>query len=286
MTVQSTLREHWPEYLIDGALLGLFMVSACSFAVLLEHPGSPVHQAISNQGLRRTLGGIAMGLTNIALIYSPWGQRSGAHMNPAVTLTFLSRGKVKWSDAAFYIAAQFFGGLSGVLLAKLALGGAVAHAAVNHAATTPGAAGPWVAFVAEVVIACGLMLMVLTVSNTPKLARFTGCFAGLLVALYITVEAPLSGMSMNAARTLASALPGQTWTALWVYFTAPFLGMLGAAALYQRFAATPRAGCAKMHHSLRHRCIFCGHPGQVKASVPPASKSTNVCKAAPPMTTH
>src|SRR5688572_23866556 len=218
------LRQHWPEYLIDGALLGLFMISACGFAVLLEHPGSPVHQAISNTGLRHLLGGIAMGLTNIALIYSPWGQRSGAHMNPAVTLTFLRRGKVKSWDAVFYIAAQFMGGLAGVLLAKLAIGSAVAHTAINHAATTPGAAGVWVAFVAEAVISCGLMLMVLKVSNTPRLARFTGCFAGLLVAIYITFEAPLSGMSMNPARTFASALPSGIWTALWVYFTAPQIG--------------------------------------------------------------
>jgi aquaporin Z len=153
-----------------------------------------------------------MGLTNIVLIYSPWGQRSGAHMNPAVTLTFLRRGKVKPWDAFFYIVAQFMGGLGGVLLAKFALPGPLA--AINHAATTPGLAGPQVAFVAEAVIACGLMLTVLTVSNTPKLARFTGCFAGLLVALYITFEAPLSGMSMNPARTFASALPSGIWTAL------------------------------------------------------------------------
>src|SRR5262245_30811564 len=80
--MMCALRQHWPEYLIDGALLGLFMISACGFAVVLEHPDSPVHQAISNTGLRHLFGGIAMGLTNIALIYSPWGQRSGAHMNP------------------------------------------------------------------------------------------------------------------------------------------------------------------------------------------------------------
>src|SRR5687768_5964438 len=264
------LRQHWPEYLIDGALLGLFMISACMFAVLLEHPGSPVHQALANTGFRRLLGGIAMGLTNIALIYSPWGQRSGAHMNPAVTLTFLRRGKVKPWDAVFYIVAQFMGGLGGVLLTKLTLGDTVA--AVDHATTTPGVAGVSVAFVAEAVIACGLMLMVLKVSNTQKLARFTGCFAGLLVATYITFEAPLSGMSMNPARTFASALPSGIWTALWVYFTAPLLGMFAAAALYRRLVPVPEAGCAKMHHSLRHRCIFCGHPGQAKAFVARNSK--------------
>jgi aquaporin Z len=104
----------------------------------------------------------------------------------------------------------------------------------------------------------------------------------LLVALYITFEAPFSGMSMNPARTFASALPGATWTALWIYFTAPVLGMFTAAALYKCFASTSQAGCAKMHHSLRHRCIFCGHPG----AQPLHATLLPVCKDILRVTTH
>jgi aquaporin Z len=278
-------RQNWPEYLIDGALLGLFMIAACGCAVLLGHPDSPAHRAISNPWLRQALGGAAMGLTNIALIYSPWGRRSGAHMNPAVTLTFLKRGKVKPGDAFFYVVAQFGGGLAGVLLAKAVFGQVLAHPNINHAATIPGTAGALVAFLAEVIIACGLMLMVLAVSNTPKLARFTGCFAGLLVALYITVEAPLSGMSMNPARTFASALPGGVWKAIWVYFTAPLAGMFAAAEIYRRLSRTPEAGCAKMHHSSQHRCIFCGHPGQIKPALLRLEDSA-ACKVSSATTTH
>src|SRR5262245_56889676 len=119
--MSHALRQHWPEYLIEGALLGLFMISAVLFTVLLEQPVSPVHQAIANPHLRRMLIGVAMGLTAIALIYSPWGQRSGAHMTPATTLTFLRLGKVQPWDAAFYIVAQFLGGVLGVLVAKVLL---------------------------------------------------------------------------------------------------------------------------------------------------------------------
>src|SRR5215510_3000601 len=125
--MMRTLQQHWPEYLIEGVLLGLFMVSASVFAVLLDHPASAVHQAISNSDVRRALGGVAMGLTAIALFYSPWGQRSGAHINPAVTLTFLRRRKVKPCDAAFYIASQFVGGLAGVFVARLFLGDRLIH---------------------------------------------------------------------------------------------------------------------------------------------------------------
>jgi len=90
---------HWQEHVMEGALLGLFMISACVFTVIFQLPGSPVRQAIASAELRRVLTGIAMGLTAIALIYSPWGQRSGAHLNPSVTLTFLRLGKIKRVDA-------------------------------------------------------------------------------------------------------------------------------------------------------------------------------------------
>ena len=75
--------------------------------------------------------------------------------------------------------------------------------------TLTGPGGVGVAFVAEVGITFLLMSVIRIVTNTPRLARDTGLFAGALVATYITVEAPLSGMSMNPARTFASALPAQ-----------------------------------------------------------------------------
>src|SRR5215467_8146634 len=88
----QTLKRHWPEYLMEAWGLGLFMISACSFGVLLLHPSSPAQQAIPNPALRQVLMGAAMGLTNIANIYSPWGKRSGAHLNPVVSWTFFRLG--------------------------------------------------------------------------------------------------------------------------------------------------------------------------------------------------
>ena len=268
----SALRQHWPEYLIEAWALGMFMVSAALFTALLEYPGSPVHQLIPNGAERRALIGLAMGLTAIALIYSPWGQRSGAHMNPATTLTFLRLGKVMPWDAAFYIAAQFIGGVSGVLVSKLLLGSIIAHPSVSYVTTAPGAAGVSVAFMAETAIACGMMLMVLSVTNTQRLARFTGLFAGLLVFLYITFEAPLSGMSINPARTFASALPSGIWTSGWIYFTAPVLGMLFAAQIYRGVRNSFPRACPKLHHGTTQRCIFCGHPGTRPAGSTAMSK--------------
>jgi aquaporin Z len=90
--------------------------------------------------------------------------------------------------------------------------------------------------------------------------RLTGVFAGCLVALFITFEAPLSGMSMNPARTLASALPGNLWHALWIYFVGPTAGMLLAVDAYRLIRRTPDVVCAKLNHHTHRRCIFrCGY---------------------------
>lgn len=256
----DALRNHWPEYMIEAMCLGVFMISACTFAALLGHPMSPVQMWFTAGARMRFAMGMAMGLTAIALIYSPWGKRSGAHMNPAVTFTFLRLGKLVPWDAFFYVLFQFAGGIGGVLLARVFLRGWVSHPAVNYAVTTPGAHGAIAAFFAEMLISFVLMCTILIVSNSEKFARYTGLFAGVLVATYITLEAPISGMSMNPARSFASALSAQTWNALWIYFTAPPLGMLLAAEAYVRIKGARAVHCAKLHHQNNQRCIFrCGY---------------------------
>lgn len=256
----DTLKRHWPEYLIEGVCLGLFMISAFAFGALLEHPLSAIHRALPNPQLRRFLMGLAMGTTAIGIIYSPWGKQSGAHINPATTLTFFRLGKVAKWDAVCYIAAQFIGGVAGALLATATLSSWVAHPAVNYAVTAPGNAGAMIAFLAEIAITFFLMTAILYVSNHPRLHKLTGLSAGALVALYITFEAPISGMSMNPARSFASAVPAHHWAFLWIYFTAPPIGMLAAAELYVRTRGVHTVMCAKLHHDNPERCIFCGKP--------------------------
>jgi aquaporin Z len=247
---------HWSEYLMELAELGLFMVSACTFTAILGHPSSPVHQVLPNPFLRRVLIGAAMGITLLLLIHSAWGKRSGAHMNPAVTLMFLRLEKVEWWGGVCYILFQFIGGLSGVVLASLATGSILAHPRVDFAATQPGVYGTRAAFAAELLISFVMATTVLVVSNHRKLSRFTPLFAATLVATYIIVAAPFSGMSMNPARTLGSALPAHAFHALWIYFTDPPLAMLLAAEVYVRVRSTSAVLCAKFHHNNNARCIF------------------------------
>jgi aquaporin Z len=257
--VLRSLRGHWPEYAMEAAGLGAFMVSACVFATLLEHPASPAHTHLPNQIVRRVLMGIAMGATAIGIIYSPWGKRSGAHINPAVTLTFYRLGRIELGDAIGYACAQFLGGAAGVLTARLLLGNLVAHPSIHWVVTAPaGDTGIGVAAAGEAVISFVLMLTVLTVSGSVRYARFAGVWAGTLVATFIAVEAPLSGMSMNPARTAASALFAGDWSGWWVYFTVPPVAMLLAAETHVRLRGGARDACAKLCHARDVRCIFCG----------------------------
>ncbi|MES1164148.1 MAG: aquaporin [Verrucomicrobiota bacterium] len=249
-------RVHWPEALMEALGLGLFMISAGVFGTWLEYPGSMLHQAIPDPLARRALMGAAMGLTAIGLVYSPWGRRSGAHINPAFTLTFWRLGRVSSRDAAAYVVAQFAGGLAGALLVAALLGDAFRAPPVTAVVTLPGAAGLAVAFGCEVAISFALVLLVLTLGQSPRLARYTGLFVGGVLFLYITFEAPLSGMSMNPARTFASAIPGHIWKGIWIYFVAPVAGMLLASETHVRLVRTRRAGCAKLSHTFP--CIFCG----------------------------
>ena len=235
----AALHADWPLYLFEAAELAAFMVSACVFTVLLFDPAvAPIH----NARLARALMGVAMGLTAIGIIKSPWGRRSGAHFNPAITLTFYRLGKIGPYDAGFYIVSHFAGAIAGVGIAALLLGSRIAVPQVNYAVTVPGLGGPAAAFAAETFMAALLMAVVLFTSNRPRLAPYTTYCVGFLIANYILFLAPVSGFSINPARTVGSAAFARVWTAVWIYFAAPLLGMFGAAEAYVRFVrpgATP-----------------------------------------------
>ena len=150
----TALREHWPEYLIEAWALGYVhgRRGHCRHAARITRP-RPSHRAIPDPMPRNVLAGVAMGLTAIALIHSPWGKRSGAHMNPAVTLTFLRFGKVR------VLGRDVLRARADRWAARWACCSWPPSSAtrspeppVSYAATLPGTGRPGVAFFAEVVI--------------------------------------------------------------------------------------------------------------------------------------
>lgn len=139
------------------------------------------------------------------------GQAIRRPYQSAMTFTFYRLGKIHLWDALLYGFAQFSGATSGVALATFLLRGAPGDGTVRYAVTAPGEYGAAVAFAAELAISFILMFTVLLVTSHERLARYTPYFVGSLYAVNITFETPLSGMSMNPARTFGPAVYGGYW---------------------------------------------------------------------------
>src|SRR5262245_33172141 len=165
LSAVASFRFHWTEYLMEAGELGLYMFFACAFATLLQHPGSPVRNVVPNATFRRTLMGLAMGTTATSMVLSPWGQQSGGHIKPAITVAFYRLGEVARWDLVFYATGHFLGAIAGVTLAALVLIGTPGNEAVQYAITRPGTYGSAVTFLAEMTISFTLMLTVLFLSS-------------------------------------------------------------------------------------------------------------------------
>jgi aquaporin Z len=255
-TLADAIALHWPEYLFEGLELGAFMLAACAFGTLLFYSKSPVVLSVPSAAGRLVLMGVAMGGTAIAIILSPMGRRSGAHFNPVVSFTFFCLGKMHRLDAFFYIVFQFAGGAFGVLVARILIGPQLASPSVRYVVTVPGHYGVPLAFLAEFFMGLVTMTVVLQSANRPRLSRFTWLLVGLLVATYVIAFSPVSGSSLNPARTISSAFYAGVWSVMWLYFTAPLLGMLVAASLYVLTSGSEAVLCAKIYHDFHSPCPF------------------------------
>jgi aquaporin Z len=254
----EALRRHWPEYAIEGWALGMFMISASVATVLLYDPRAPTFGLIENEFWKRALMALAMAGTAAAIIYSPWGKRSGAHMNPAFTLSFWVLGKINTVDAVYYGLFQFVGGLCGSLLSYVLTGGLLADPQANWAVTVPGPQGVAAALFSELIIAFILMFVVAVMLNS-KFDQLIGIVAGGLIFLYVLYESPYSGFGMNPARSFSSALPANTWTAFWVYLIAPPTGMLTAVFVHSYVLGLPADFTQpKLNPNYVTRCIHSG----------------------------
>jgi len=241
---------------MEAGEIASYMFLVCTFATLLQHPVSPVRDFIQCAVLRRALMGLLVGAAVVAIVLTPWGKQSGGHFNPAMTFAFYRLGKLAPWDTLFYVVAQFAGAVGGVGLASTLLRDAPRIPSVNYAVTAPGTFGDVGAFLGELGISFTLMVVILVTSNRKALARYTPVLVGVLYATFITVETPLSGMSMNPARTFGSALQAGYWRAFWVYLVAPTIGMLAASQAFLRARGGVGPYCAKLHHDNDKRCIF------------------------------
>jgi aquaporin Z len=258
-SLAEAIHTHWREYLMEGTELGSLMLSTCIFGTLLYSSDSPLNYLALSRGVRSVLMGTAIAMTTFLIIRSPFGRRSGAHFNPAVTLAFLWLRRIHRWDAVCYVLAHFVGAVVGVAVAHEILGVRLSSAPVRYLVTLPGTYGRPIAFIAEFVLSGLLMGIVLYASNHRLLARFTPILVALLTIFYFALSSSISGFSVNPARTFSSAMFAWIWEGIWIYFSAPCLGMLMSAAIYVDRMGWNRVYCAKVFHDRQSPCPFRCH---------------------------
>ncbi|MBO0777271.1 MAG: aquaporin [Ktedonobacteraceae bacterium] len=250
-------RLHWPEYgseLLGTAFLVFIALSAVTFNL---GPGSPLAVVLPNSSTRRLMTGLMLAASGPSVSISPLGKLSGTHLNPAVSLAFWLQGKMHPHDLAGYLASQFVGAALGAGLAVLVWREWAAR--VQNGVTAPGVGYPlWSVFLLEMGLTCLLVLTMFLFLSSHRLMHWTPLMTWILVALLYWLAAPISGSSLNPARSFGPALVSWFWRDQWVYVVASPIGALLAVVLFRSLG---RVGIhdvltAKLFHAPRYRCIF------------------------------
>lgn len=210
---------HWREWLSE--LVGTAVLFGVGFSVVaaLLSPRSPISASVAP--IRFLLVGLNFGVLSALLALSPLGRRSGAHLNPAVTLAFWLRGDVHRHDLTGYLVAQFVGALLGTLVFDIALGSWATS--IGHARTSPAPVGAPAGVAIEAGLTATLLVVFVALANM-RTVRWTPTFVAGVLTLVIWVGSPPTGASLNPARSLAPALIERDATHLWVYFAGPAIG--------------------------------------------------------------
>jgi len=249
-------RLHWVEY--GAELLGTaFLVFAGVSAVIFVFgTGSPLAQVVPDTSTRRLITGLLFAGSGALVAISPLGKLSGGHINPAVSLAFWMQGKMHHMDLGGYISGQLLGATIGALLVALVWRGRAAS--VGYGATVPGAGyALWMVFLAEVSLVFLLVLSIFLFVSSHRLMRLTPLMVWILVAVMVWLEAPISGTSLNPARSFGPALVSWIWSYHWLYWVAALLGALLAVKAFRLLSGGARdVLTGKLFHVSNYRSVF------------------------------
>lgn len=230
----ASFEKHWQAYLMEFTGLAGFVLIAGLSTIFLEHPDMPVMKSVLQDYplIRRIPLGIILGIY-IAVVILLFGNKSGAHFNPAATWTMYRLHKINFTDAIFFTIAQFAGAIASAQLLKFTMGRFFSNHIINYGNTEPKPPhGIMTAFIAEFIISFILMLVMLMAGSSRRFEKYVALLSGTLIGLYLIIEIPFSGMSLNPARSFAGALAANQWNYLWLYFVSPPLAMLAASEVF------------------------------------------------------
>ncbi len=248
--------SHLPEYIAEFLGTACMVFFGLSAVVFDFGQGLPMETWIPNHSLRLLITGLCFAGTGSLVAISPLGRLSGAHINPSVSLAFWLSGKMHFPDFIGYVMAQMLGGIMGAAM----LAGVWKHyaASVSNGMTMPNPAWPlWQVFGFEVAMTGLLVLLIFVFVSNPRLMRWTPLMCWIVVAMMVWLEAPISGTSLNPARSFGPALISGEWKDQWIYAVAPPLGgILG----FLIFRLVTERGCevltGKLFHTPNYRSLF------------------------------
>lgn len=248
-------------------LVGTFILLYAVFVAIaaLAGPSSFLGEGVPFV-LRLVLIGLVVGLVAAAVAMSPIGRRSGAHLNPAVTIGFWAHGETHWHDLIGYVSAQFVGAIL-ASLAFAATPGPLA-ASIRYAQTEP-LVNDWAAAGVELVLTCALVLTIFFMLSSRRTCRWTPAAVTLTLIVLILVGASLTGPSLNPARSVGPGVVTWSFTSLWPYVAGPTLGALLAAAIFPALTAGRKLVTAKLFHDPKYPCV---HTNRWHQAEPPDAR--------------
>lgn len=244
---------HWAEWGAELAGTALLLIGGLSAVTLDFSAGSPVPAAIPSTSWRLLLTGVLFAGTGALVTVSPLGRRSGAHLNPAVSLAFWLHRHLHWHDLVAYVVAQCAGGVLGAAVVRWAWGAAATGVTVGR--TSPGGGiAPGGATAVEAGMTALLIAVIFAFVSSERTARWTPVAVLVTIAVLVWQVAPYTGTSLNPARSLGPVVVTGNWTGYWVYVAGPVGGAVAVAAVWALLPWPTLT--AKLFHDPAYRSIF------------------------------
>lgn len=178
---------------------------------------------IPNETVRLALAGAGFGLGVVVVVYSALGQTSGGHLNPALTIAFWMQGKIETKKLAPYIASQCLGSLAGTWIVAMML--PTLSSSVGHGVTSVAEGiSSGVAILLEALLVMILIIMIFWMTACHDRSRYTGLAVLIYLMIFVPLVAPLTGTSVNPARSIGPAVYSGNYTDLFVYLVGPLTG--------------------------------------------------------------